>query len=172
MGIKKFLFGEDCVTEKADKIIKNKKISLLDKYVKIKKLYLNYFTYYLYRDAKFSLYENHYEDIMKDGLLQATNYYKLYDEEVKDIAFYNAFVLCRQFDELVKQGLNERLLTSSQENFAKDVLKLKRECGFNKYFNGDEFYNNKIFREKISTKVNQFVEKCQQQHQSEIEYDM
>ena len=172
MGVKKIVFVENDTNERAGKVLKNKRISLLDKYIQIKKLYTDYFCYQLNNDVKTSLYENHYEKIMKDGVIQATNYYKIYDEEIKNLAFNNVFVLCEQFDELVKQGLDVKLLKSSHENFAIDLIKLKKECGFNKNFDSDEYYSNKQIRDKVSTKVNQFVEKCQQQHQSEIEYDM
>ena len=66
MGLKRFLFGEDTVSEKADKIVKTKKMTLLDKYLTIKKLYIDYFKYHLEYDAKNSLYELHYEKIYKN----------------------------------------------------------------------------------------------------------
>ena len=67
MGIlKKFLFGEENTSEKAQKVVKDKKLGLLEKYLQVKNLYIEYFKHQVDYDAKNALYELHYEKIYKN----------------------------------------------------------------------------------------------------------
>lgn len=172
MGLKRFLFGEDTVSEKADKIVKTKKMTLLDKYLTIKKLYIDYFKYHLEYDAKNSLYELHYEKIYKNGVLQPVEYQKLLQQETENLKFYNVFCLCQQFNKLIEQGIDIKLLKSTKEEFALDVINLTKQCKFGKNFDGLEFYHNKEVRTKVLNNIKEFIDKITDKKQLDDEKTM
>ncbi|MGN1212604.1 MAG: hypothetical protein ACI4TZ_01060 [Christensenellales bacterium] len=172
MGIVKLIFNDEDTAKKAEKIVNHKKLNVYDKYFLIKKIYVGFFNYGLKKDAILSLYELHYEDIMDAGKVKKDSHYnKLLNEEIKNHTFYNVFVLCKQFDNLINQGLDVNLLPKDDQ-FANDLIKLKSECGFNENFDGTKFYNDAKTRSYISGKINAFLEKYKAEQKNEIECEM
>ena len=160
MRLKDWLIGENNTIDKAKKIIKNNKLTLLEKYLLIKKMYIEYFNYHIEYEAKSNLYDFRYDEIFsKNGNLKACNYKKLLNYEYENLAYNNVVSLCKQFDELVAQGLDIKLLISSKETFATDVLDIKKKFGFGKNYHSNKFETDIKYRETVVAELNKFIVK-------------
>lgn len=165
MGLLELFFGEPSASEKAARIVKNKRIPVMEKYLKIKNIYLDFFNNQLSKKATEANLELHYEQFMSHGYQDEVKYQKFLTYETENISFFYSFAMCSDINELVKQGLN---LQTLNDNFASDVIKLKNSCGFNPKYDGTKFYNDKQVRQHVVKNINEFLLKCEQKQMEDI----
>lgn len=169
MGIFDWLFGESKASEKASSIVKNKRLSGLEKVEKIKDIYTDYFKNKLRKEAVQANLELNYEVFMSEGYQNNVKYESCLNQEKENLAFYNSFTMCTHINKILEQGLDVKLLSASQKEFVSDVLKLKDTCGFDENYDGRQFYNNEDVRKSVMESVNEFIDKNTKTKQEDME---
>lgn len=106
------------------KIIKDKKLSVNDKYQKLIENYDFYYKYKWYDDANLETFELDYERFMlENGQKNARAYNKCFFYNLNNIALVRASELIKDVDKLKEQGLDEDVIDKQLLNTMSEIKK-------------------------------------------------
>lgn len=141
-------------------ILKDKSSTYEQKCEKVIDLFKKYFTENLEVDAKFLVFENHYDGLRGSNkvVFDANEFKKFYQMEREEILLDKCYKLTKVFEYFLNQQFYVNNMPEDYRECFREAMKMTCDCNFDSYKNLSVFFEDQKVHDKLLAPMNKFVE--------------